>query len=223
VPKLWTETIATHRRSVEDAILETTASLVGEHGLASVTMSQIAEAAGIGRATLYKYFPDVDAILVAWHERHVSHHLERLTEIREQVGSPRERLEGVLEAYALISVERSRGHGQEHAHPPGRPRSHSHSAEHPHPPFASELAAYVHRGKNVGHAEGLLRGFVRDLLIDAVKTGDVRDDVAPDELAVYCIHALDAASTLRSKPAVQRLVAVTLAGLRPARRGGSGR
>lgn len=34
-----------------------------------MTMSRIAEEIGIGRATLYKYFPDVEAILLAWHER----------------------------------------------------------------------------------------------------------------------------------------------------------
>jgi AcrR family transcriptional regulator len=45
------------------AILDTTAALVAEGGLLSVTMSRIAEEAGIGRATLYKYFPDVEAIL----------------------------------------------------------------------------------------------------------------------------------------------------------------
>ena len=56
VPKLWNETIEAHRRAVRDAILETTAALVAEHGLTSVTMSQIAEETGIGRATLYKYF-----------------------------------------------------------------------------------------------------------------------------------------------------------------------
>ena len=55
VPKLWNETIEAHRRAVRDAILETTAALVVEHGLTSVTMSQIAEETGIGRATLYKY------------------------------------------------------------------------------------------------------------------------------------------------------------------------
>src|SRR5213080_2717479 len=81
VPKLWTETVAEHRRAVRQAILDTTAALVTEHWLASVTMSQIAEQAGIGRATLYKYFPDVDAILAAWHERHVAGHLHRLTEL----------------------------------------------------------------------------------------------------------------------------------------------
>jgi hypothetical protein len=56
---------------------------------------------------------------------------------------------------------------------------------------------------------------IRDLLTKAVETGEVRADVAPDELASYCLHALAAASSLPSKAAVRRLVTVTLAGLRP--------
>lgn len=75
---LWNETIEAHRAAVRDAILETTAALVDRHGLASVTMSQIAETTGIGRATLYKYFPDVDSILLTWHEREVTRHLDFL-------------------------------------------------------------------------------------------------------------------------------------------------
>src|SRR3990170_8798608 len=103
VPKLWNETMEAHRRAVREAILETTWVLVAEHGLRSVTMSQIAEKTGIGRATLYKYFPDVEAILVAWHERQIASHLEYLAEVRDQAGEAGERLQAVLEAYALIS------------------------------------------------------------------------------------------------------------------------
>src|SRR5262249_54985329 len=98
MPRLWNETIEAHRREVGDAILDTTAALVMKHGLRSVTMSQIAEETGIGRATLYKYFPDVEAILFAWHERHVAAHLEQLAELRERGGDPGERLDAVLEA-----------------------------------------------------------------------------------------------------------------------------
>src|SRR5262245_47744429 len=54
VPKLWNETVEEHRKEVRQAILETTAALVSKGGLAAVTMSQIAEETGIGRATLYK-------------------------------------------------------------------------------------------------------------------------------------------------------------------------
>ena len=187
MPKLWNETIEAHRAAVREAILDTTAALVAEHGLRSVTMSRIAEKTGIGRATLYKYFSDVEAILLAWHERHVTGHLKHLAELRDQAGDARERLEAVLEAYATIGYEH---HG-------------------------TPLAAALHRGEHVARAEQQLRDFVRNLLTEGIESGDVRDDVPPDELACYCLHALTAASTLPSKAAVRRLVTVTLAGLQP--------
>ena len=180
--------------AVRDAILDTTWALVAEHGLTSVTMSQIAEKTGIGRATLYKYFPDVEAILLAWHERQIADHLKHLAEVRDQAGSAAERLEAVLEAYALISHERF-------------------SHEHPGP----ELAALLHRGEHVAQAQQQLIDLIRDLLSEAAQTGDIRDDMAPEELASYCLHALAAAGSLPSKAAVRRLVTVTLAGLRPPR------
>jgi AcrR family transcriptional regulator len=190
MPKLWNETIETHRREVGEAILDTTAALVAEHGLRSVTMSQIAEETGIGRATLYKYFPDVEAILFAWHERQIAGHLEYLADVRDQAGDAGERLEAVLEAYALISHE-SHGHHD------------------------TELAAFLHRDRQIPRAEQQLRAMVRDLLTEGAESGDLRDDVAPDELASYCLHALAAAGSLQSKAAVRRLVTVILAGLRP--------
>ena len=55
---------------------------------------------------------------------------------------------------------------------------------------------------------------IRDLINEGAKSGAVRDDVAADELASYCLHALTAVSSLPSKAAVRRLVTVVLAGLR---------
>ena len=187
VPKLWNDTIEAHRRAVREATLDTTAALVAEHGLSSVTMSQVAEEAGIGRATLYKYFSDIEAILIAWHERHIAAHLQHLADVRDQAGDPGERLAAVLEAYALIQ----------------------------HEVHNTELAALLHQGEHAARAQRHLEHFTRNLVAEAAETGDVRDDVAPDELAVYCLHALAAANRLRSKHAVRRLVVVTLAGLRP--------
>src|SRR4030095_13299794 len=99
MPKLWHETMAAHRRGVRDAILHTAATLATERGLHAVTMSEIAEQAGIGRATLYKYFPDVEAILVAWHDAHVAEHLAHLAAARGVGADPGARLAAVLEAY----------------------------------------------------------------------------------------------------------------------------
>jgi AcrR family transcriptional regulator len=190
VPKLWTETIEAHRRAVRDTALDVTAALVAKHGLRPVTMSRVAEETGIARATLYKYFPDVEAIVIAWHERQVAGHLEQLAALRSQSGAPPDRLEAVLNAYATI----------EHEH------------------HGTELAALLHRGEHVVRAQQHLLDFIRDLIADSVASGAIRDDVAPDELASYCVHALTAAAGLPSRSAVRRLVSVTMAGLRPAER-----
>ncbi|MEW1599445.1 TetR/AcrR family transcriptional regulator [Streptomyces sp. NPDC093808] len=189
MPKLWNETIEEHRRAVRDTVLETTAALVAEQGLRGVTMSRIAERSGIGRATLYKYFPDVESIMAAWHERQVASHLHELAELRDRPGTPGERLAAVLERYAFIQQQRH-GHG-------------------------AELSALLHRGDHVAHAEQHLRHFIRGLLAEGVQAGEVRDDVTPDELTGYCLHALAGAGDLPSRAAVRRLVVVTLTGLRP--------
>jgi AcrR family transcriptional regulator len=139
MPKLWDGTIEAHRRAVREATLDAAAALVARHGLRAVTMSQIAEETGIARATLYKYFPDVEAILAAWHERQVSGHLEQLAEIRDREGDAAERLAAAPEVYALIQ------HDLRPAHSP-------------------ELVAHLHRHDHVAGARRQLADFVRELL-----------------------------------------------------------
>jgi AcrR family transcriptional regulator len=160
VPKLWSDTIETHRRAVRDQTLDAVAALVAERGLASVTMSQIAERTGIGRATLYRYFPDVDAILLAWHERQVAARLSQLTEVRDGTDAA-DRLESVLRAYAFML--------------------HHHEG--------SDLAAALHRTEHVAAARQHLHDFIRDLLAEGARSGALRADIPPDELASYCLHA----------------------------------
>lgn len=172
---------------MRDAALDATAALVAEHGLPAVTMSRIAQDTGIGRATLYKYFADIDAVLQAWHERQVHGHLALLAEAAGKAGTAAERLQAVLTAYAAIS-------GQHHG---------------------NELAALLHQGEHVVRAQRHLRGLVAGLIAEAADAGELRSDVAPLELATYCLHALTAAGALPSRAAVRRLVEVTLTGLRP--------
>ncbi len=190
MPKLWTDTIEEHREAVRKAVLDAAAWLVADVGLTGVTMSAIAERTGIGRATLYKYFPDVEAILGAWHERHIGEHLQRLAEVAEELDDPAERLVAVLEAYARIVSESVR-HG------------------------GSSLVAQLHRGTHVQHAELHLRKTVAGLIKDSRKVGAVRRDVPAKELAEYALAALGGAAGRLSGAAVKRLVLVVLAGLRP--------
>ena len=187
MPRIWSETIAEHRDAVRDATLDATAALVDERGLTGLTMSEIARRSGIGRATLYKYFPDVESILTAWHERKISEHLEQLAAVSAAT-APAERLEAVLRAYVAQSGQR-RGHG-------------------------GELAATLHRGEHVTRAHAHLDEFITALISEAAARGEARGDIPAAELAAYCLHALTASAAMPSKAAVDRLVGVTLAGLR---------
>ncbi|MGQ0520640.1 MAG: TetR/AcrR family transcriptional regulator [Actinomycetota bacterium] len=187
MPRPWSETIDTHRRDVRDAILDSAARLAAEQGPLSVTMSQVASATGIGRATLYKYFPDVETILLAWHVRQVEAHVEQLAAIRDGAGDAAARLAAVLDAFAAISHEN----------------------------HATDLAALLHRGPHVDRAHDRLRELVADLVSEGAGKGQLRVDVAPSELASYCLHALSAARDMPSRAAVRRLVRVTLSALRP--------
>lgn len=185
MPKLWDETIESHRQAVRDAILDATAELVAAEGLRAVTMSEVAARTGIGRATLYKYFADADAVLAAWHERQVGAHLEQLVAARDGARGPIGRLEAVLAAYALS--------GHEHD---------------------GELAALLHRAEHVHRAQHQLHELVRDLVAEGATSGDLRDDVPPAELARFCLHAIGAGRGASPK-VLRRLVSVIVAGLRP--------
>lgn len=186
MPKLWTDTIVAHKQSVRDAALDAAAGLVMRRGLIAVTMSEIAQDTGIGRATLYKYFPDVQSLVHAWHERQIGRHLVALAAIAHGQGTRLERLDAVLRAYA----------GMAHAHEEG------------------ELAATLHRGGHAAHARDHLSAFVASIIAEGVAAGEVRGDVSAKELATFCLAAMSGARGLGSEAAVVRLVALTLDALR---------
>lgn len=187
VPKLWQDSVDAHRAAVREAALDAVDALIGEYGLPAVTMSRIAQDAGIGRATLYKYFPDVAAVLSAWHQRQVHAHLAALGDAADRPGTALERLTDVLLAFAYST---RKTHGSEHG-------------------------ALLHHDELVMQAQEHLRQMLAVLIADAAADGDVRDDVPPAELAAFCLHALSAARSIDDDAALQRLVELSLAGLRP--------
>jgi AcrR family transcriptional regulator len=187
MPRLWEASIDAHRQSVRTAAIEAAARLVAERGIRRVTMAAVALEAGIGRATLYKYFPDVESLLLAWHEVHVRAHLAEVEAIAKRHPAPKDGLSATLNAIAVIEFERPGG----------------------------ELASQLHDASHVDRAGEHLASLLEDLLTRCVAEGRVRADVAPDELAFYCLHAVRAARGVRSKAAVRRLVSVIESGLEP--------
>lgn len=86
-----------------DRILDAAGELFATHGVASVGMNEIAEAAGCSRATLYRYFENREVLRTAYvnRETYRVHHqmIEQLTEVAD----PRERLiAGVTASLRLV-------------------------------------------------------------------------------------------------------------------------
>jgi AcrR family transcriptional regulator len=185
MPRLWSDSIASHRREVTDAVLDAAGRLVAERGPAAVTMAQIAADAGIGRATLYKYFPSIDAVLAAWHRREVAGHLAALRTVRDRHAGKPDALEALLAAYGRIVRE-------------SRPTR----------------APVLHADEHVARARAHLLDVVAETLEEGAAAGLVREDVAARELAAFCLHAMDAASELPSAAAVTRVLRVTLDAVR---------
>ena len=165
MPKLWRDTIEQHRQEVREAVIDATARLVETEGALSVTMARVAEEAGIGRATLYKYFPDLPSILLAWHDQQIAQHLDRLAAAGDRPGDAADRLRSVLTTYAAI-VGEAEGHG------------------------ATDLAGLLHHGEHVDRAERELHEMVRDLIAASAADGAVRADVPPADLAAFALSAL---------------------------------
>lgn len=187
VPRLWQDTVEAHRGAVRDAALDATADLVAKHGIGTVSMSRIAQRAGIGRATLYKYFPDVDAVLEAWHQRQVLAHLQAVSQASSTAGSPLDRLRAVLAAYATAVQQQLGG----------------------------DPGTLLHRGEHVLRAQQTLQLVVADLVAEGVAAAEVRSDVPPEELALFCLHAMTAGTATSSDAAVARIIELTLRGIRP--------
>lgn len=186
MPKLWTDTVEGHRHAVRAAVLDAVAALVAEAGFSGVSMTRVAEHAGVTRATLYKYFPDVETLLAAWHARQVGEHLTALEKIRSDAAGTGRQLQAVLEAYALMLYDR-----------PG------HDAP----------APALHRGTHMDHAHEYLEAFIADLIRTDVQEKGVDAAMSPVDLSRYCIQAIGSARSLSSRDAVPGLVSVTVRGI----------
>ena len=159
--------LAAHRGNVRAAILDAVSALVSERGACAPTMAQIAEAAGVTRATVHTCFADVESIMRAWHDRQVANHLGYLDDVGDQPGAPLQRLEAVLRAYAAIMHQ-----------------TYDHRT--------SELGRSLHDDEHLGHARRHLHETVRNLIAEGARAGHLRDDVSPDELTAHCLHTIDA-------------------------------
>ena len=186
MPKLWEATIEGHKDSVKLAIVQATAKLVHGHGVTALTMSAIANTAGIGRATLYRYVKDTAEAIQLWHAYQIGEHLRQLQEVAAATPEA-QRLSAVLERYA---TNRQHQHG-----------NHDYDA--------------LHRSATVSNARQTVATLLKELISADSETGAIRTDSPIDELVQYAIASLEAAAYMPDRDAALRLARIVEQSLRP--------
>jgi AcrR family transcriptional regulator len=79
-----------------EAILQQAAALFARHGYPATSMNQVAEACGLSKATLYHYYRDKDAMLVAIAEGHVTRLKALVDDVATQGLAPEARLRTLI-------------------------------------------------------------------------------------------------------------------------------
>lgn len=78
------------------AILDAAAQLFQAHGYIATTTNRVAERAGVSIGSLYQYFPNKDALLLALAERHIGQALDRLARVFVELEQEKPDLDGTL-------------------------------------------------------------------------------------------------------------------------------
>ncbi|CUR48149.1 Transcriptional regulator, TetR family [Alloalcanivorax xenomutans] len=91
-------------RATWDAILEAAAQLFGERGYTGTTTNKVAERAGVSIGSLYQYFPNKEALLLALSERHMEESGATLNAVFQQLEQERPDLETTLTSLIEATV-----------------------------------------------------------------------------------------------------------------------
>ena len=140
---------------IDDRIVHASLALINENGLSGVTMSQIAEAAGVARQTLYNRYGDIESIVAATIERHHRESIELLESTIGIAESPTDKLEQMVRHFAAMGA-----HSQHSLDLRGA--------------LAEELRVSLDAYQNVVEAH------IMTIIEDGLKTGVFRSDLSPE-------------------------------------------
>lgn len=92
MPKIIGSTLAEHREQVRQRLFDALARLMDSTGFDTLTMSDIAAEAGVGRTSVYNHFADKESLLIGYIEHETSSFLNELRRALGEVEDPEERL-----------------------------------------------------------------------------------------------------------------------------------
>ena len=160
--------------TTEDRIIHASVALISEHGLGGVTMSQIAEDAGVARQTLYNHYRDVDSIVAAMIERHNRESIDLLEDSLRVAESPIDKLGQMVRHFASIGAS-------------------SHHAVDLGDALAAELRA------SLSEYQDLVEEYISAIIEEGQRTGDFRSDLTPTIDAVLIQGLLNGVRDLASQ------------------------
>jgi AcrR family transcriptional regulator len=160
--------------TANDRIIEATFVLVAEHGLGSVTMTEVADRAGVARQTLYNHFSDVEQIIVTGIEQYAQTGFAQLADLLEATGTAEAKME-LLARYTV--VEGGHGHGVEDLRSALSPGARAHLDRH----------------------QSDFRSLVASIIAYGVADGSFDDGLDPDRHAVLVQGLLLSASDLAAE------------------------
>lgn len=158
----WANVTEAYRDGQRASIATNALALLIEGGGAGLSMSALAQEAGISRPTLYRYYPDMESVLVGVAAL-VAQHDESFSAQVLAESDPRGQLRAFLDAVT-------------------DPATHGH-------PSAVELqAALPQEGRRMVRAhEDRARGLLADILRRGVQAGDFAADIDPDTDARFIL------------------------------------
>jgi AcrR family transcriptional regulator len=169
-----------------DRLIAAAREAFAEHGL-EATLDDIVKRAALGPGTLYRHFPNREALLAAVYRGDVEGLAARAAELAETL-SPADAL-AVWLGLQLDYIKYKKGLGM------------------------AVIAILGADSETLAYCRNTMRGALTDLLVRAQQTGDVRTDVdAADVLRL--VHGIGLACEASPESAA-RLLSVVLDGLRP--------
>lgn len=104
MPKIIGDSLADHRELTRNRLFDALASLLAEQPFDSISMSQIATRAKVGRTAVYNHFPDKEVLLLEFMHRVTTQFSQRLEEAIEQVEDPLAQLRIYIRAHLEMTT-----------------------------------------------------------------------------------------------------------------------
>jgi AcrR family transcriptional regulator len=161
-----TEPQSNEPATTNDRIINATIALIGRHGLGAVTMSQVADHAGVARQTLYNHYDDVDSIVAIAVDRHHNESIALLTSALSVAQTPYSKIEQMARHFAMVGAHA--GHALD---------------------FGSGTSTEVRQA--LDKYRNTLGETIRNIIHEGQQTGDFRPDLAPETDAVLIRSMLD--------------------------------